>query len=181
MKKIAIISMLFLMVIADMQLQAQETKNELKSEIKSDRKALRKLKGTEVNQKAKDHFSSDFENVQNVLWKREGTFDQVTFTQNGLKKTAFYYEDGNLVGTAQRKAFSDLPAKAQEEIKTKYKDFKVVSVIFYDDNEADDTDMILFEVQFEHADNYFVEAIKADKTIVLKVSMTGDVSFFKDI
>lgn len=181
MKKIAILSMLFLLVIADMQSQAQETKSELKREIKGNRQALRKLKGTEVNQIAKDNFYSNFGDVQDAQWKREGTFDQVTFTKDGLKKTAFYYEDGNLVGTSQKKAFTDLPAKAQEEIKTKYKDYKVVSVIFYDDNEADDTDMILFEVQFEHADNYFVEAIKADKTIVLKVSMKGDVSFFKYI
>ncbi len=177
MKKIAILSMLFLMVMATMQSQAQETKIERKSE----RKALHKLKGTEVNQLARDNFNNDFGKVENAMWKREGTYDQVTFTKDGLEKMAYYDEQSTLVGTSQTKAFTDMPAKAQKEIQTKYKDYQVGSVIFYDDNETDNTDMILYGIQFDHADNYFVEVRKADKTIVLKVTMTGDVSLFKNI
>lgn len=169
--------MLFLMVMATMQSQAQETKVERQSE----RKALRKLKGNEVSQMARDNFNSDFGNVQNAMWKREGTYDQVTFTQDGHKKTAFYDEQSGLVGVSQTKAFTDLPARAQQDIKTKYQDFKIGQVIFYDDNEAIDTDMILFGTQFEHADNYFVELTKADKTIVLQVTMSGEVIVFKRV
>ena len=175
MKKIALLSVLFLMTMAVLPSQAQETKSERKVE----RKALHKLKGNEVSQMAKNNFNSDFGEVQNAIWKREGTYDQVSFTQDGHKKTAYYDEQSNLVGTAQKKALTDLPAKAQKEISTKYKDYKVEQVIFYDDNEADATDMILYEVQFEHADNYFVELTKADKTIILEVPMTGEVILFK--
>ncbi len=181
MKKIAILSTLFLMTMAVMQSQAQETKSELKSERKSERKALRKLNGNEVNEMAKTNFYSDFGDVQNATWKREGAFDEVTFTLDGNKKSAFYDESSDLVGTTQIKAFTDLPAKAQKEIRTKYKDYKIEQVILYDDNEADATDMIMFGVQFEHADNYFVELASADKTIILEVPMTGEVIFFKKI
>ena len=177
MKKIAILSMLFLMVMATMQTQAQETKSERKSE----RKALRKLNGNDVSEMAKTNFYSDFGKVQNAIWKRSGAFDEVAFTQDGVKKNAFYDENSDLVGTTQAKTFSDLPAKAQKEISTKYKDYKVVQVIFYNDNEAVDTDMILFGVQFDHADNYFVEVSNGSKAMVLQVTMSGDVIFFKDI
>ena len=58
--------------------------------------------------------------------------------------TAFYDENGDLVGTTYPKKFTDLPANAQMEIKTKYKDYKIGPVVLYDDNEANDTDMIMF-------------------------------------
>lgn len=175
MKKIAMLSVLFPMTMAVIPSQAQETKSELKNE----RKALCKLKGNEVNQMAKDNFNSGFGEVQNAIWKRDGAYDQVSFTQGGHEKTAYYDEQSNLVGISQKKALTDLPVKAQEEISMKYKDYKVERVIFYEDNEAGAADMILYGVQFDDADNYFVELTNADKTIILEVPMTGGVIVFK--
>jgi len=163
--------------MAVVQTQAQETKKEAKTE----RKALRKLEGTNVNEMAKTNFITDFGNVPGAVWKRVDTYDQVTFTKDGKKMTAFYDYDANLVGTTSIKKFTDLPAKGQQEIKTRYKDYKVGAVIFYDDNEANDTDMILYGAQFDDADNYFVELTKGAENIVVEVNPSGFVTYFKKL
>jgi hypothetical protein len=41
--------------------------------------------------------------------------------------------------------------------------------------------MILYGIQFEDQDNYFVELSKASKKIVLQVNPEGAVFFFKDL
>jgi hypothetical protein len=173
MKKFAILSMTFLFAISFIQAQAQETKSE--------RKALKNLEGNGVSEIAKTHFYTDFGSVQNAMWKRAGTYDEVTFTKGGKKMTSFYDYDANLVGTTEPKKFADLPANAQKEIKTKYKDYTIGAVIFYNDNEVNETDMIMYGTQFDDADNYFVEVSKANKTTILQVNMAGDVIFFMNL
>ena len=154
---------------------------ETKKEAKTERKALRKLEGTKVSELAKTHFYSDFGNVPNAVWKRVDTYDQVIFTKDGQKMTAFYDYDANLVGTTSNKKFTDLPARAQQEIKAKYKNYSIGTVIFYDDNEANETDMILYGAQFEDADNYFVELAKGAEKIVVEVNPAGFVTYFKKL
>ena len=133
---------------------------------------------SEVSPFSKDQFSRDFSNVSNVAWEHTPYYDEATYTQNGKIYTAFYDADSKLVGTTTVKTFSDLPAKAQTFIHEKYKDYTVVGVILYDDNEFNDTDMMLFNQQFEDQDNYFVELRKDNQAIVLQVDMEGWVYFF---
>ena len=57
----------------------------------------------------------------------------------------------------------------------------VKDVLFFDDNEYNETDMELFGVQFETADNYFVELTKGDKKEVVKVDTSGEVYHFTTI
>jgi hypothetical protein len=174
MKKLAILAMTVLFAMAVLQTQAQETNTEAKSEMK----ALKKLEGTKVSELAKTHFFTDFGNVTNPVWKRSGTFDEVTFTKDGKKMTAFYDENSELVGTTTAKTFADLPAKSQQEIKTKYKDYSIGQVIFFDDNEWNETDMIMYGSQFNDSDNYFVELSKGKDRIVVRVDVPGYVYFF---
>ena len=94
---------------------------------------------------------------------------------------AFYDINSKLVGTTQTKTFADVPIKGQEQIKKDYKDYTVGTVIFFDDNEANSTDMILYDIQFDDADNYFVELSKGTKKIVVQVNTEGDLFFFKDL
>ena len=79
------------------------------------------------------------------------------------------------------KTFSDLPASAQKQINKEYKDYTIEKVIFFDDNEDVDTDMILYGSQFDDADNYFVELRKDNKDVVLQVTMDGLVGYFAGI
>jgi hypothetical protein len=168
------IVVLLLMTIGTVQSYGQETKNEKKAE----KKALTKLEGTEVNALAKSHFNVDFGNIPDVQWKRSANFDEASFTKNGKKMKAWYDVDANLVGTTTFVNFSDVPEKGQKEIKAKYKDYTIGSVVFFDDSEINESDMILYGMQFDDADNYFVELAKGTSKIVLKVNTEGNVAYF---
>ena len=74
-----------------------------------------------------------------------------------------------------------MPAGGQKEIKKKYKDYSIGKVIFFDDNEFNEMDMLLYGLQFDDADNYFVELAKGTSKIMVKVNAAGDVSFFKQL
>jgi hypothetical protein len=134
MKKFAIFTMAILFAFSVVQAQTQ----------KKERMPLKKLSGTTVSETAKKNFMIDFPSASNAMWKRVGTYDEVSFTNDMQKLTGFYDSEGNLVGTTAPKKFTDLPAKGQAEIKAKYKDYSVGPVIFFDDNEKNDTDMILW-------------------------------------
>ena len=152
--------------------------NATRKEKKEERKALRKLEGQQPSYQSREHFAGDFDNVSDVHWKRTKYFDEATFVKDGQKQTAFYDFKSELVGTTQVKTFADLPATAQQFINKKYKDCPVQKVILFDDNETNETDMLLYGHQFDDSDNYFVELRQGTKDIVLQVDMSGEVSFF---
>ena len=83
-----------------------------------------------------------------------------------------------MVGTTSAKTFTDIPSKAQKFINEKYKDYSVGGVLFFDDNEFNETDMMLYNQQFDDEDSYFVELKKDNEEIVLHVTMDGLVFFF---
>jgi hypothetical protein len=185
MKRLAILSMTFLFVLSVLVGQAIKAENpqtkETKKEQKSEKKALKRLEGNKVSEIAKDNFKTDFGAIPDVQWKRAGTFDEAVFTKNGKQMKAYYDIEGMLVGTTEPVTFAEVPMKGQQEIKTKYKDYTVGPVIFFDDNEKNETDMILYGVQFDDEDNWLVELIKGTKKIVVKVDKTGLVTFFKEL
>ena len=148
---------------------------------KSKGKALRKMENTKVSDLAKTHFYADFGDIPGTQWERTTYFDEAAFTQNGQKMRAFYDYDATLVGTCVPKTLNDLPVAAQKEIKNKYKDYAIKGVILFDDNEKNESDMYLYNTQFDSRDNYFVELQKEGSIIVLQVSTDGIVYFFKKL
>jgi hypothetical protein len=184
MKKLAILSGTLLFIVALAQVQAQKTEKEkgTKKEVKTERVALRKLEGTNVSVLAKNNFSKDFSDAKNVQSKRVNTFDEFLFTdKNGQEMKAYYDYEGNLVGTTQNKTFADIPAKAQKEIKARYKEYNIGDVTFFDDNEYNDTDMVLWGLQFDDKDLYFVELTKGTSKIIVQVDTEARVSLFKKL
>jgi hypothetical protein len=194
MKKLAILSLTFLLAMAVVRIQAQdaqkgkaaikETKKEVKTEkkeLKSERKELRKLEATNVNVASKNSFFERFGDVPDVKWKSSVYFDEATFTKGGHEMTAFFDFYGKLVGTTELETFADVPAIGQKTIKKEYKDYYVGPVVFYDDNEFSDTDMLLYGVQFDDEDNYFVELAKGNKKVMVRVNTSGNVFYFKDL
>lgn len=196
MKKLVILSMIVLFVVTFNQLSAQqvvkkEIKTEIKNEktdvkkekkaIKAERIALRKLEGREVGEMSKNAFYADFGDLKNVIWERTPYFDEATFTKDGKTVKAYYDINSKFVGTSSFVTFADLPKNAQKEIKENYKDYSIGDIVFYDDNEANETDMVLYDIQFDDADNYFVTLSKKDKTIVLQVNPKGESFFFKEL
>lgn len=159
----------------------KEDKNAIKKEKKEERKALKKLEGSDVSYQAKQAFATDFTNTSAVSWKRTPVFDEVSFTRDGTNQKAYYDADAKLVGTIIPKTFKDLPASAQAHINKKYPDYKKVTVLFFDDNEYNDTDMILFGNQFDDEDNYFTELSNGTRNIILQINMEGNVTFFREM
>jgi len=153
-----------------------------KQEMKKEKRELRKLEGGEVSYQSKQAFKADFGDIHNVTWVR-GTFnDQVTFTNSkGEQETAYYDFYSQLIGTTEPKSFTDLPARAQKFINEKYNGFSKQAVIFFEDNNINDMDMVLYGDPFEDADNYFIELTKGLEKLVLRVDTNGYVYFFKRI
>jgi hypothetical protein len=185
MKTLNFLSMTLMLALTVVFTQANETRNSdfgtTKKKTKTERKELRKLEGSTVSDFAKRQFYSDFGNVPDTHWNRELNFDVASYKYDGQEWKAYYDADAHLVGTTSAKKVSDLPLKAQKEISAKYKGFTIGPVIFFDDNEANETDMALFGVQFEDTDNYFVEVTKGDNKTILQVDTTGSVSFFRKL
>ena len=132
MKKLAFLSLTFLLAISGIRIQAQEKektaikeiKKEVKTEkkeLKAERKALRKLEGNDVSTISKNSFIVDFGDLPNAKWKKSVYFDEVTFTKEGHTKTAYYDFYGKSVGTTEIKTLADVPVKGQDRIKTKYR------------------------------------------------------------
>jgi hypothetical protein len=179
MKKLIILSIAFLISLSALNGQARNAgKAQTKEASKGQKVSLKKLEGSNVGAQAKTSFYGDFKNVPDVKWKRSGNFDEATFTKDGKQMTAFYDSDGKLVGTTSPAKFADLPEKAQQRIKKEYKDYSVGPVIFFDDNEANETDMILYGLQFADEDNYFVELTKGTDKIVVQVNSLGEPFFY---
>lgn len=144
-------------------------------------KKLRKLEGTVVAEKSKQAFARDFPGMSAISWNRGTNFDEVVFLKSGKRSTAYYDEDAELVGTTVAVNFSDLPAKGQQYINKHYPGYEKVAVVLFDDNELNETDMVLYNQQFEDEDNYFIELKKDNKAIVVKCTMGGMVSYFRDL
>jgi hypothetical protein len=184
MKKLVVLfTLLFAFTMAKAQpepVEKEGTKEAAKT-TKAAREPLKKLEGIYVSPIAKENFAVDYSNASNAQWYRGENFDEVTFSNGDRKMTAFYDIDGNLVGTTESKTFADIPLKAQQKIKEKYGDYETGPVIFFDDNETNSTDMILWSTQFDDEDNYFVEMNKGTKKIILEVDLNGGVSFFKEL
>ena len=164
----------------DMTIQNKE-ESANKKEKKEEKKELRALKGPEVSNQAKDQFARDFDNAQAIKWERTPNYDMVAFIKDGREMSAYYDMDAQLIGTTLIKTFADLPAKAQKFIDSKYTNYSKEQIILFDDNELNETDMILYEQLFQDEDNYFVELKKENKEIILEVNMNGDVSLFKQL
>ena len=153
----------------------------LKKEKKEEKKALRKLEGKEVSFTSKQHFATYFPDVTDAKWERSDYFDEATFTKDGKAMVAFYDQKGILVGTTAKISFAELPEKGQKYIKEKYKDYGIGTVIFFDDNQFNETDMLLYGSQFADEDNYFVELSKNNTKTIVRVVPNGQVFYFTEI
>ena len=159
----------------------RKEESEIRKEKRIERREIRKLEGREVSYQTKQAFYTDFGNVPAGRWMRTSNFDEVLFTKDGHLMKAYYDYDANLVGTTSRKIFADIPMSAQKFIDKNYKGYSKEKVVLFDDNEPNETDMILYGEQFDDSDNYFVELKKENKAIVLQVKPNGEVSFFKQL
>lgn len=134
-----------------------------------------------VSVQSKEQFSRDFDQVKDVKWAHTANFDEVTFTQKDQQLTAYYDVHAELVGTTSMKKFADLPVSAQNEIRKRYKNYAIVSVLRYDDNENNDTPFEAFGSMTDAPDSYFVLVSNNKEADVLHVTDDGEVIFYKTL
>ena len=191
MKRLAFLTttLFLLMAVGASQAQTQpatnESKKEIKKEIRQEKKAkkltLRKLNGTAINPKAKKNFEAKYGKAPRTRFARRNYFDVATFIKDDIELNAYFDFDGNYVGSTSEVKFAAIPLAGQKNIKKDYKDYTVRKVVFFKDNEKNDTDMMLYGIQFDDEDTYFVELTKGKKTIVVQVTPTCKVYYFTSI
>ena len=189
MKKLMIYSTAILMMLSVITLKAQEgnktamnsMKSLKKSETKTERKEVRKEDRNLVSDISMEAFGRDFENVSDVSWEKDSFFDIAMFNKDGHSYKAFYGRDSKLAGTTTVKTFADLPKDAQKEIKKQFGNYTIDKVVYFENNQSNNNDMLLYGTQFEGADNYFVEMSGNNKNIVVQVNPEGQVFFFKEL
>ena len=125
-------------------------------------------------------FSQDFPNAKFVTWS-QGRFVEASFLDGTVLKVAYYDESDNLIGTTTDMDASALPEQARDHIDKMYPGYTIEKVVFFDDNEANDTDMYLYNTSFADEDNYFPLLVNGSKKIILEVSPEGEVSFFESL
>jgi hypothetical protein len=185
MKKLAIllVTSLFAFSVANAQIQSPkaekaENGNAVKSEYLP---PFKNISASAVSEITRNNLAIDFPNATNVSWEKTSQFDQANFIDNGQDKIAYYDPEGTLVGTTTAVAFTELPLRAQKEIKHRYRKYTIGPVIFFKDNASNDEDMVLWATQFDDQDMYFAELDKGSDKMILKVSPSGGVTFFKEL
>jgi len=139
-------------------------------------KELKKPEGTEVSSLAKQDFYQRYGNIPGAVWKRTINYDQVSFTSDGEAMTSYYDANAKLAGTIIQKKFEDLPEDSQKYINEKYPGSNKEDVAFFNDNELNTTNIVLFNKEFDDEDCYYVKLKKDNQEILVKVKMSGDVS-----
>lgn len=155
--------------------------NGYKLEKKRDKKELRKLKGSEVSYNSQQAFAMDFPDIIPISSMRVTNFDEFNFTDNGKNMTAYYDADSKLVGTTETKTFDDLPASAQKIIKEKYNNYTIGNILYYNDNAQNESDMVLYDVQFNANGDYFVQLKMNGESKIIEVEPTGEISDFATV
>ena len=160
---------------------SNSTSHKIPRSQREENRAIRREKAlTEPTYVAEQHFEIEFPNATNVTWKKIG-IEEASFTLNGKEMKAFYDYNNELIGTTTPVSYLDMPAIARKYIEKHFSDYTTKSVIQYDDNEYNQSEMMLYGNAFADADNYFIELSNNNKTIVLEVNMEGLVTFFKDL
>jgi len=152
--------------------------HDLKAKKAEDKKAIRDLKARTVGLPAKEQFHKDFPGDSVIRWETTADFKQALFISHDKETTAYYDDGDNLVGTTVDKTFEDLPVNARTYIKNTYPDYSVSSVVFFDDNERNSTNMKLYNKSFEDHDYFFVKLAGKGMMMMLKVTPGGDVVIY---
>jgi len=129
-------------------------------------------KVTTVSYSVENEFTSDFSDAKNVSWSITPNVQKATFTQDGVKMTAFYSLQGDYMGVTQNVDYAALSDKAKAIIADKYKDYSVKEVVKLETTNPD--------ANFEET-NYFVDLKNGADEILVRVTASADVYFFQQV
>ena len=133
------------------------------------------------NYQTRAAFYADFGYIPITAWEFSDELDKISFLKDGVPCTAYYDLDSKLVGTISNATVADLPAHALDKINKDYPEYTIGDIVFFDDNELNETDMVYYDLRFDDEDKYFVELKDDKKDIVVQVNENGDVSYFTSL
>jgi hypothetical protein len=142
-------------------------------------RVLTELELRNFNYQTRANFYVDFGYIPITGWEFSDEFDKISFLKDSILCTAYYDLDSKLVGTISNVSIADLPARALEKIDKNYKGYTIGDVVFFDDNELNESNMLYYDRRFDDEDKYFVELKNDQEKIVVQVNDSGDLSFFK--
>jgi len=128
---------------------------------------------TKVSYGVQQEFNTDFAGAQNIVWTVDKNCQKADFVIDGAKKTAFYSLAGDFLGTTQVVGYNAIPANTQKLIAASYKGYTAGDVIVYQANEELKTDI--------EPISYFVVLKSAQHEILVRVTETGKIDFFKQV
>ncbi len=185
MKKLFFVSVIFLLALPMMageMVSAKRSASAPKKETKGGKAGTRMSEETAaINPVAEENFKVEEGNTSRVRWTKEGIFDEASYVKDGIRMMDYFDFSGNLVATTSIRKFSDLPVKTQDKIKSEYKDYKVGTVLFYNDKREFPTEVYMYGHEFDSSDNWFVELKKDTRTLVLKISPDGEIFLFTEL
>jgi len=129
-----------------------------------------------------NEFSVDFADAKDVSWTVTANSQKADFTLNNVKMTAFYSLDGQYLGLTQAVDFKTIPAAAQKDIQSKYKDYTVGEVIKFETPASASSwaDRLTTGIETEPV-SYFVDLKNASSEILVRVSPQSGIYFFKQV
>jgi hypothetical protein len=117
-----------------------------------------------VTPKVLNAFHTEFTTVQDVSWTVSQEYYKADFDMNGQQVSAFFNEDGDLMGITRNISSTQLPVKLQSSLKNSYNSYWISD---------------LFEVSKNDGTSYYVTLENGDKKIVLKATSGNDWNTYK--
>jgi hypothetical protein len=132
----------------------------------------KKAEPVTVSYTVQSQFDEEFGDATNVVWAITPNCQKAVFTENGVRKTAFYNLQGEYIGVTENVAYATISEKAQKEIAAKYNGYKVGTVIKLTTNDSN--------VNFDQV-VYFVDLQNNTNEVLLRVTPSSGVYFFKQV
>jgi len=117
-------------------------------------------------------FKADFSGAKNVTWTVTSNTQKAEFMVDDVKMTAFYDLRGEFLGVTQYVDYKSIPAKAKEQIASKYKGYDVKSVIKFDTNSSDPN---------IESTVYFVDLKNTAEELLVRVTPSANVYYFQQV
>jgi hypothetical protein len=123
-------------------------------------------KSETVNEKVQSAFKQEFVQAKEVNWVRTNTYFKAVFKMNDDVLTAFYTEDGEMMGVTRNLLSTELPINLQTSLKKEYNGYWVTD---------------LFEFARPDASGYFITIENADQSITLQSSDGSNWSTYRKV
>jgi hypothetical protein len=110
-------------------------------------------KSENVNDKVQAAFKQEFVQAKEVSWNRTDNYFKAVFKMNDDVLSAYYTEEGELMGVIRNLLSTELPINLQISLKKDYNAYWITN---------------LFEIVKQDASGYFITIENADQSITLQ-------------